>query len=190
MKAAFSTLDIDGIVKLDTGAIMLVGGTIGAVMEKLYGKGGTDMIYFLLILLALDIVTGTAAAKREGVETSEFGLKGIKRVAVLATLPVLMHFLDNVMETKGFMFYAMTLGISYHTFKSFTANLVRNGWDRYIPMGLINFLESEIQSKIMRSENRYQNLNYTEEQKASHAEKRELYELKRMERARRRKRRV
>lgn len=190
MKTAYHMLDLDGIIKLDTGAIMLAGGTIGAIMEKLYGKGGTDMMYFLILLLVLDLTTGTAAAKKEGVETSEYGLKGLTRVGVLALLPGAMHYLDSYMDTNGFLFYAITFGIAYHTFKSFTANMVRCGWDRYIPMGLINYLESEIQSKIMRSENRYESLKYSEEQKAKHMEKREAYEQKRIERMKRRKRRV
>lgn len=190
MRVTYGTLDLDGMIKLDTGAITLLGGFLGLVFNKLYGEGGTDMMYALLILLVLDLVTGTTAAKREGVETSEYGLKGVTRVAVLASLPALMHFMDKVMDTKGFMFYAITFAIGYHTLKSFNANLVRNGWDRYIPMWLMNFLESEIQSKIMRSEARYQGLNYTDDQKAKHEEKREAYEQKRIERARRRQRRV
>lgn len=154
---------MENIIKTDNAVVLLIGGTLSPILSALYGEKGTQMMIAVFGLMILDLVVGTLAAKKEKIETSEYGLKGLIRIAVICALPIFGHQADKFIGAGSVMFYALSAGIFYHTLKSFGANIVRVGWDRFLPMWMLDmvlsFLETEIQSKRVRSMEQFQRLN-------------------------------
>lgn len=153
---------MENILKTDNMVVILAGAALSPVLNALYGERGTDMMIIVLAVLLLDLIVGTLAAKKEKIETSEHGLKGLIRIAVISFLPVIAHRADLFVGFGDFMFFGISMGILYHTLKSFGANVVRVGWDKYIPLWaldvIIGFLETEIQSKMARSQAQFEKL--------------------------------
>lgn len=154
---------VENIVKTDNMVVILAGAALSPILTALYGERGTDMMIIVVAVLLLDLIVGTLAAKKEKIETSEHGLKGLIRIAVISFLPVVAHRADLFVGFGDFMFFGISLGILYHTLKSFGANVVRVGWDKYIPLDMldiiIGFLETELQSKAARSKAQFEKLN-------------------------------
>lgn len=154
---------VENIMKTDNAVVLLIGGALSPILSALYGEKGTQMMILVFGLMILDLVVGTLAAKKEKIETSEYGLKGLIRIGVISCVPICGHIADQYIGVGNVMFFALALGILYHTLKSFGANLVRVGWDRFLPMWMfdlvIRFLETEIQSKKVRSMEQFQRLN-------------------------------
>lgn len=154
---------LENIVKTDNMIVILAGAALSPLLTALYGERGTDMMIIVIAVLILDLIVGTLAAKKEKIETSEHGLKGLIRISVISFLPVIGHRGDLFVGYGDFMFYALSVGILYHTLKSFGANVVRVGWDKYIPLTvfdvIIGFLETELQSKAARSKAQFEKLN-------------------------------
>ncbi|MFE1631034.1 holin family protein [Brevibacillus reuszeri] len=129
--------------------------TIGAILSTLfqyfYGidSNRAEIIGVLLFTIALDWMTGVAAAKKDDSYSSEYGLSRIPRTLFLIALPALANQLDKVMGTPGFLFYGVTFGLLYHTWNSLTANAYRAGWP--IPKSIVNLVGSEIKAKAERA---------------------------------------
>ncbi|MBA4293742.1 hypothetical protein C0431_12340 [bacterium] len=153
---------MENILKTDNMVVILAGAALSPALNALYGERGTDMMIIVIAVLLLDLIVGTLAAKKEKIETSEHGLKGLIRIAVISFLPVIAHRADLFVGFGDFMFFGISIGILYHTLKSFGANVVRVGWDKYIPLWVIDviigFLETEIQSKMARSQAQFEKL--------------------------------
>lgn len=153
---------MENLIKTDNALVLLLGATLSPILSALYGEKGTQLMILVFGIMILDLVVGTLAAKKEKIETSEYGLKGLIRIAVISCLPIFGHQADQYIGVGNVMFYALALGIAYHTLKSFGANIVRVGWDKFLPMWILdlvlNFLESELQSKKARSAEQFQRL--------------------------------
>lgn len=153
----------ENVVKMDNMLVIAAGAALSPLLTALYGERGTDMMILVMGVLILDLVTGTLAAKKEQIETSEYGLKGIIRIGVISVIPALAHRADLMVGMGNMMFYALTVGIMYHTLKSFGANSVRLGWDKFIPLPVVDYivglLETELRSKMARSQEQFGRLN-------------------------------
>lgn len=154
---------MENLIKTDNALVVVIGATLSPILSALYGEKGTQLMILVFGIMILDLVVGTLAAKKEKIETSEYGLKGLIRIAVISCLPIFGHQADQFIGAGNVMFYALAVGIAYHTLKSFGANLVRIGWDKFLPMWMLDlvlsFLETEIQSKKARSQAQFQRLN-------------------------------
>ncbi len=132
----------------------LISGTFGTIIGFLYGKANVIWILILMMVVSLDWITGSKASKIDGTYSSQYGIEGIARTAVLFLLPCLAHMFDIAFKLPDFFFFMFTGGLVYHIFNSFTANCARIGWDKWIPTRLLESVASEIEAKIQRSESR------------------------------------
>ncbi|ANB66170.1 holin family protein (plasmid) [Anoxybacillus sp. B7M1] len=145
---------------------------IGYVLEGLYGANNLFWVGIMLMVIAFDWGSGIAAAKKDGVYSSEYGRVGVIRTAVMLLFPVLGNLFDKALGTPGFFFFFFAGGITYHTWMSMTANFARAGWDKWIPNWMLEKIASEIQAKTQRALERKQQFgigtdNTTDEQKAA-----------------------
>lgn len=135
-------------------AASFVSGGVGTFLSLVYGKTNLIWIFILMMVVALDWITGSKASKLDGSYSSAYGVEGIARTVVLFLLPCLAHMFDIAFKLPDFFFFMVTGGLTYHIFNSFTANCVRVGWDKWIPTWLLESVASEIEAKIKRSDTR------------------------------------
>lgn len=137
--------------RLDNTIVAAAGATIGPILDLLYGSGRISVIMALYAVIVLDWITGIAAAHKDKTYSTEYGIRGILRTLFILAFPSLANLLDTAMGTPGFLFYAVTFGLIYHTYISLTANAARAGWDKWIPQSVLRFVGSEIKAKADRA---------------------------------------
>ncbi|MFE1630399.1 holin family protein [Brevibacillus reuszeri] len=140
---------LENVVTPTNGWAATAGAMVAPIFQYFYGSDRRDILVLLLIMIALDWVTGIHAAKKRMTYSSEYGLSRIPRTLFLLALPAVGNLLDRVMGTPGFLFYGVTFGLIYHTWTSLTANAHRAGWP--MPKSIVNLVGSEIKAKTERS---------------------------------------
>ncbi|CAM4336589.1 phage holin family protein [Paenibacillus alkaliterrae] len=116
-------------------------------MEALYGEGRLLLITILIAAIALDWITGIAAAHLGGRQALEYGKLGVLRTLFILLLPMFSKLLDTMLSMPGLFFYAVTIGLIYRVWQSITANAYHAGWDRWIPRLVIQHIEAELKAK-------------------------------------------
>ncbi|MGG1637237.1 phage holin family protein [Paenibacillus sp. NRS-1760] len=130
----------------------IIGAAIAPWVSLIYGNGRLIPIVLLIVVIALDWITGISAALKDKTFSSEYGLRqGVPRTLFLFALPALANLLDAMLGVPGLLFYAITLGIIYHTWQSLTANAYRAGWGKWIPQSVMSHIESELKNKVDRA---------------------------------------
>jgi toxin secretion/phage lysis holin len=136
-------------------AAVAVGGIIGPWIDLFYGNGRLLPILLLIIVIFIDWITGVAAAHKDRTYSSDYGLrKGLPRTLFLLALPIVANLMDTMISSPGLFFYAITLGMIYHTWQSLTANALRAGWGKWIPTSVFSLIESELKAKTERAQKR------------------------------------
>ncbi|WP_138755131.1 phage holin family protein [Paenibacillus sinopodophylli] len=131
-----------------------VGAVAAPWIDLIYGEGRFIPISLLLTAIVMDWITGIAASLRDETYSSEYGRHGILRTIFILAFPFLANLLDMMLGTPGLLFYAITLGLVYHTWQSLTANAYRAGWGKWIPDTIIKHIESELKAKVDRASQR------------------------------------
>ncbi|MGG1635016.1 phage holin family protein [Paenibacillus sp. NRS-1760] len=131
-----------------------VGAFFAPMIDSIYGGGRLIPIALLIAVIVLDWITGIAASHKDKTYSSEYGMFGVLRTLFLLALPVLAKLLDSMLSMPGLFFYAITLGIIYHTWQSLTANAYRAGWEKWIPKSVIEHIDSELKAKVERATKR------------------------------------
>ncbi|ANY67592.1 hypothetical protein BBD42_14745 [Paenibacillus sp. BIHB 4019] len=135
-----------------------IAGAIGAFLAPwiglIYGEGRLIPILLLMVVIGLDWITGIAASQKDTTYSSEYGMQGVLRTLFLLALPVLANLLDMMLAMPGLFFYAITIGLIYHTWQSLTANAYRAGWGKWIPEAVVKLIESELKAKMERATKR------------------------------------
>ncbi|WP_369899727.1 phage holin family protein [Bacillus manliponensis] len=151
----FKSIDIIDIFNSNQFKIAsFISGGLGTLLSLVYGETNVIWICILMMIVVLDWITGSKAAKKDGTYSSQYGIEGIARTVVLFLLPSFAHLFDLALKLPDFFFFMVTGGLIYHIFNSFTANCVRCGWDKWIPVWLLESVSSEIEAKIQRSKTR------------------------------------
>lgn len=125
-----------------------------------YGFGSSKVVLATFILfvalIALDWLSGTSAAKKDGIDTSRYGIDGVGRTVFLLTLPGVARIIDVIVGTEvvlmGFVVGVLARSIA----KSIIANIKRAEWDVDIPDNLINWVSDELKQKDARALQRIQ----------------------------------
>lgn len=152
-------------VKFGKGALSL--GPVGVLFNFLFGVGNLIWIGILALVTLMDWISGVKASKKDGTYTSEYGKEGIYRTLIMFILPVFGNFIDIALASTlsingmefGIFFYLITGGLIYHTLMSAAANFKRAGWERWVPVKVIESVASEIQAKTQRSNSRKDSIN-------------------------------
>lgn len=153
-KNSFNTTNL---LTTGNGIVGLVSAGFGTFISTVYGVGPDrkTVIGILLILIAMDWMSGIGAARKDATYSSQYGIN----VASLRTLyilcfPALGNLLDMWLSTPGpgVIFMGLTGGLCYHYWQSMTANAYRAGWKRWIPEKVISHVSSEIEAKTIRAE--------------------------------------
>ena len=135
-------------------------GAFGAVFLSiftfLYGNGlvATTGMSLYTGVIALDWISGYRAAKKDGSYASEYGIDGGFRTIFLFIVPALAHGVDLLMSTPNVVFGFALLSFGFHVWKSMTANVYRAGWDKWIPVYVLDIVADEIEHKVARSRKR------------------------------------
>lgn len=154
--ALAKTLSLENINTTGHAVFATIGAVAGSVVEIVYG-GGEDrklMIGVYAFFIFMDWISGIAASKKDGSYSSEYGINGVLRTLFILCFPAAANMLDYVLHTPGVVFYFVTSGLIFHTFNSLTANSVRAGWEKWIPKSVITFVQSEIENKMNRAQNK------------------------------------
>jgi phage-related holin len=155
LKDYLNIFNLSNLFSLKTGFFALVGGSAGAFLSKIYGgEVELTVIAALALAIVLDWLGAIAAATKDKSYASQYGIIGVLRTAVILALPVFGQLLDSALNTQGFFFYMLTVGLLYHTIISMTANFTRAGWDKWIPLWVLNLITSELEAKIKRAQSR------------------------------------
>lgn len=142
---------------IDRFTIAAIGGFLLPAFEFMYGEGPAVLsaMIALVFFIAMDWLSGSRAARKDGTYASHYGLDGVFRTFFMVLLPAGGHFLDVAFGLPGILFGIFTFGLLYHTIKSMTANAVRAGWADWLPIPIIekitDWVQSEIESKIDRA---------------------------------------
>lgn len=155
MKDYLDIFNFNNLMNTKTGFIAIVGAGLGSVLSQVYGgEERLIVIGALALAIVLDWLGAIAAATKDKSYSSQYGIIGVIRTAVIIALPVFGKLLDTALSTQGFFFYMLTIGLLYHTMVSMTANFKRAGWDKWIPLWVLELISSELEAKIKRSESR------------------------------------
>jgi phage-related holin len=155
MKSYLEIFNLNNLINFKTGFISIIGAGVGTFLTKLYGgEVGLYIIGALSLGIALDWLGAIAAATKDKSYSSQYGIIGVIRTAVILALPVFGKLLDSALSTQGFIFYMLSIGLLYHTLVSMTANFKRAGWDKWIPLWALELITSELEAKVKRSESR------------------------------------
>jgi phage-related holin len=135
-----------------------IGAFIVPVFQFFYGEEPIKypILALMVLLIALDWISGSRASKKDGSYASEYGIDGVFRTAFIIGLPAAGNLFDYIFHLPGVFFGLFSFGIVKHTLNSMTANVVRAGWDRWVPNWAIKSVESEIETKLSRSLKRKQ----------------------------------
>lgn len=158
-------MDVSKLMTVQNGAAAAIGAALGPWLQAIYGQTQYEIIYVLMIAIFADWLTGIAAAVKDRVYTSEYGIQGILRTFFILLLPVLGRGIDFVLNTPGIVYYGFVIGTIYHIVQSITANATRAGWDKWIPIKAIQWASSEIAAKQKRAADRWNNLQLDNEEK-------------------------
>lgn len=135
-------------------------GSVGAflmpIFTFLYGKGPTALLWMFVygLLIATDWISGYRASRVDGSYASEYGIEGAYRTAYLLIVPVLAHKADLIIGTPNIIFGFTLLTFGAHIWRSMTANVYRAGWDKWIPIPVLNWVADEIEHKTARAQKR------------------------------------
>lgn len=146
--------------KIERIGAALAGGFLLPAFTFLYGEGRTVVISMILlaILVGFDWLSGWSASRRDGTYSSQYGIEGVARTAIVLMLPAVGNLADQVVGTPSVIYGLILLGLIYHTLKSFVANSIRAGWSDHLPLWiierLIEFAWQEIEAKIGRATKR------------------------------------
>lgn len=160
---SWENLNLKSLATPGNGIVAAIGATIGPFVEYLYGTGRSDFLVIFFGAIAMDWIAGIAAAQKDKVYSSEYGITGVYRTIFICLLPAFSNKLDVAFGTPGFLFYGATLALVYHTWQSMTANIYRAGWGRLIPKAVLNFVGSEIKAKSERAMRKNAKLEQKEE---------------------------
>lgn len=130
------------------------------VFEYGFGAVKAVLVAYLLyvLLIALDWLTGTTAAKKYGIDTSAYGIDGVKRTVVLLALPVVARLIDIIMNTNVIITGIVIAVLSRSIARSVIANTKRAGWDRWLPLWAIDWVSDELEHKDARAKQRLEEI--------------------------------
>lgn len=126
---------------------------LGQFATLTLGSANTKIIIALILIIVADWFAGISASLKDGSYASAYGLQGLLRTVVMLVLPAVGYLLDDLFGVN-ILFYALVGGIGFHTWVSFTANMSRAGWDKWIPKRVLDGITSEIEAKMARSNGR------------------------------------
>lgn len=134
--------------------------TLGAagllIFEQGFGATQTVFVAYLLyvILIGFDWLTGTSAAKKDGIDTSAYGIDGVKRTIFLLMIPVIARLLDIIMTTNVILTGIVIAILARSIARSVIANTKRAGWDKWVPMWALDWVVAELEHKDARAKQR------------------------------------
>lgn len=136
-------------------AVGAVGASGLAVLNFLYGSGITLTATLIFsAILALDWIAGSRASKKDGSYASEYGIDGAFRTAFILITLAIAYQVDKALELPYVIFFYLVVNFGLHIWKSMTANVARAGWERWIPISVLEFVADEIQHKTARAQKR------------------------------------
>ncbi|WP_338552883.1 phage holin family protein [Paenibacillus sp. KS-LC4] len=139
----------------DKAIFTAIGAFLAPWVALIYGTDRFIPIVLLITAISLDWITGIAAAHKDGTYSSDYGLRrGAPRTLFLLVLPALANLIDLALNMPGPFFYAITIGLIYHSWQSLTANAFRAGWGKWIPAAILKLIESELKAKVDRTAQR------------------------------------
>lgn len=137
-------------------------GAIGAFLLStfhfLYGEGPARYLAMTLfgLLITMDWIAGYRASKIDGSYASEYGINGAFRTAFILLMPAIGNLVDNVAGMPGTVFGFLLAAFGLHIWKSMTANVIRAGWDKWVPGWAMNAVSDEVEHKLARAMKRRQ----------------------------------
>lgn len=135
-------------------------GSVGAflmpIFTFMYGTGPSALLWMLVytLLIVIDWISGYRASRVDGSYASEYGIEGAYRTAYLLIVPTLAHKADLIIGTPNIIFGFTLLAFGAHIWRSMTANVYRAGWDKWIPIPVLNWVADEIEHKAARAQKR------------------------------------
>ncbi|MEJ8547210.1 phage holin family protein [Brevibacillus borstelensis] len=135
-----------------------VGAFFVSAFHFFYGEGPIRYLAIVLymLLIAMDWAAGYRASKIDGSYASEYGINGAFRTAFLLFMPAVGHLIDSLLGTPSIAFIFLTAAFGLHIWKSMTANVVRAGWEKWVPEWAMNAVSDEIEHKLARAIKRRQ----------------------------------
>jgi toxin secretion/phage lysis holin len=130
-----------------------VTGVIGTFIDAMLTTKGFKELHIyiaiaLVIIVFLDYIVGVRVAKKNKSYQSNIGIDAVIRDGIIFLIVGVGWIFDQLLGTGAFVFAVLALSFIYHNLQSFVSNLYVLGWDKHFPMWLFKILESEINAKI------------------------------------------
>lgn len=133
------------------------------VFQYVFDSNKVVLVTFIIfvLLIVMDWLSGTSAAKKDGIDTSRYGIEGVNRTVLLLLLPCVARLIDIVVGTEVVVM-GLVIGILARSIaRSVIANIKRAGWNIYIPDTLLDWVSDELEQKDARAMRRLQEKNKT-----------------------------
>lgn len=115
--------------------LMGIGGVLGTCCSFLFG-GWNDCLIWLVVMIAIDYVTGTAASLKTGKWCSSSGFRGIFKKCFIFLVVALCHGLDHALyhvTHNEFLMMCCIFAYLVNEFGSIIENIDRIGYGAYLP---------------------------------------------------------
>lgn len=106
-----------------------------------------EFIMVLLFIIVADWIAGSRLAMRAGHKTSTHWNDSLIRDVMILGMCGAASLLDDALHTGSFLFFLITLAFMHHNLYSLLANLALLGWDKYFPVGVLKWLNDELEVK-------------------------------------------
>ncbi|MEK4343282.1 phage holin family protein [Brevibacillus sp. FSL L8-0710] len=150
-----------------------------STFHVLYGEGSVRYmaIGLYVLLISMDWLAGHRASRIDGSYASEYGIRGGYRAVFLLGMPAIGHLVDQISGTPGIAFGFLTAAFGLHIWKSMTANVIRAGWEKWVPKWAMVYVADEVEHKIARAIKRKQEKEkYLDGDKNVHSDNRYVFD--------------
>lgn len=106
-----------------------------------------EFIVVLVLIIFFDWLAGSQLAHKANKRQSTHQNNSLIRDVIIIGMCVAASLLDDAMHTGSFLFFVITLAFMHHNLYSLLANLALLGWDKYFPVGLLKWLNDELEAK-------------------------------------------
>lgn len=155
---SWRTLGVYFVNPLDHPIAGAIGSLFISIFTFLYGGGKIAILGMLLytLIIAADWISGYSAARKDGSYASEYGIEGAYRTTLLLLFPAMANFADQLLNMPNVIFGFVVFSFSAHIWRSMTANVYRAGYDKWIPVWVLERVADEIEHKAARAKKRIQ----------------------------------
>jgi hypothetical protein len=138
-------------------------GTVGAIItsiaeafiSKLFNTHGVTILHAIFFgmvsgICIIDWLIGDRLSKKKLIYESNIAIDALIRFVIFLIILAIMLGLDWIFGTGAFLYSLIAIALVYHNTQSVVANIYVLRWEKYFPIWLFKWAESEIKAKLKK----------------------------------------